>query len=61
MTSKTAATQALPSILFFSDPQKKENKCHHTFGTLPFARNTNYRSAKVKEPNLANLFLFVCN
>ncbi|MDA3904637.1 MAG: hypothetical protein PF484_01035 [Bacteroidales bacterium] len=38
---------------FFADPQKKENESHHTFGTLPFARHTSQRFAKVKEPNLA--------
>lgn len=46
---------------FFADPRKTEKECHHTFGTLPFARHTNLRFAKVKEPNLADphlLFMF---
>jgi len=37
----------------FADPHKKEKGSHHTFGTLPFARHTSQRFAKVKEPNLA--------
>ena len=39
---------------FFADPQKnKEKECHHTFGTLPFARHTSQRFVKAKESNLA--------
>ena len=44
---------------FFADLQKKEKESHHTFGTLPFARYTSQRFAKVKEPNLANEHFFV--
>jgi hypothetical protein len=38
---------------FFAYPRKTEKKSHRTIGTLPFARQTNQRFAKVKEPNLA--------
>ena len=37
---------------FFADPQERKAESHHTFGTLPFARHTSQRFAKVKEPNL---------
>lgn len=37
---------------FFADPQKRNVESLPTFGTLPFARHTNQRFAKVKEPNL---------
>ena len=37
---------------FFADPQERKAESHHTFGTLPFARYTSQRFAKVKEPNL---------
>jgi len=40
---------------FFADPQERKAKSRHTFGTLPFARNTNQRFAKVKEPNIASV------
>ncbi len=39
---------------FFADPQERKSESQPTFGTLPFARHTNQRFAKVKEPNLAN-------
>ena len=39
---------------FFADTRKTEKESHHTFGTLPFARHTSQRFAKVKEPNLAD-------
>jgi len=39
---------------FFADPQERKAESRPTFGTLPFARHTSQRSAKVKEPNLAN-------
>jgi hypothetical protein len=39
---------------FFADPRKTEKESHRTFGTLPFARHTSQRFAKVKEPNLAD-------
>ncbi len=38
---------------FFADPQEKKAESPPTFGTLPFARHTSQRFAKVKEPNLS--------
>ena len=35
---------------FFADPQEKKGESQPTFGTLPFARHTSPRFAKVKEP-----------
>ena len=37
---------------FFADPQERKEESRPTFGTLPFARHTSQRFAKVKEPNL---------
>ena len=37
---------------FFADPQEIKAESRHTFGTLPIARHTSQRFAKVKEPNL---------
>lgn len=42
------------------DPQERKAESRHTFGTLPFARHTSQRFAKVKEPNLSiskNIYL----
>ncbi len=39
---------------FFADPQERKAESQPIFGTLPFARHTSQRFAKVKEPNLAN-------
>ena len=39
---------------FFADPQERKAESRPTFGTLPFARHTSQRFAKVKEPNLAH-------
>lgn len=39
---------------FFADPQERKAESRPTFGTLPFARYTIQRFAKVKEPNLAD-------
>jgi hypothetical protein len=39
---------------FFTDPQERKAESRLTFGTLPFARHTSQRFAKVKEPNLAD-------
>jgi len=39
---------------FFADPQERKAESLPTFGTLPFARHTSQRFAKVKEPNLAD-------
>jgi hypothetical protein len=36
---------------FFADPQERKAESQPTFGTLPFARHTSQRFAKVKEPN----------
>lgn len=41
-------------VLFFADPHFLFLKSHHTNGTLPFARYTSQRFAKVKEPFLAH-------
>jgi len=40
---------------FFAYPQERKLESHPTFGTLPFARHTSQRSAKVKEPNLTDI------
>ena len=37
---------------FFAVPQERKAESRPIFGTLPFARHTNLRFAKVKEPNL---------
>jgi hypothetical protein len=41
-------------VLFFADPHFLFLKSHHANGTLPFARYTSQRFAKVKEPFLAH-------
>ena len=38
-------------VLFFADQHFLFFKSRHTNGTLPFARHTSQRFAKVKEPN----------
>ena len=43
---------------FFAYPQERKAESRPTFGTLPFARHTSQRFAKVKEPNLSTL-LFI--
>ena len=49
---------------FFADPQERKAESRPTFGTLPFARHTSQRFAKVKEPNLAdthrNSVIYIC-
>ena len=40
---------------FFADLQERKAESRYTFGTLPFARHTSQRFAKVKEPNLADV------
>jgi hypothetical protein len=40
---------------FFADPQERKAESRPTFGTLPFARHTSQRFAKVKEPSFCNL------
>jgi hypothetical protein len=37
---------------FFANPQERKAESRPTFGTLPFARHTSQRFAKVKEQNL---------
>jgi len=37
---------------FLPTREKRETESHRTYGTLPFARHTSQRFAKVKEPNL---------
>jgi len=37
---------------FFTDPQERKAESRPAFGTLPFAKPTSQRFAKVKEPNL---------
>ncbi|HPS72092.1 MAG TPA: hypothetical protein PLM70_07550 [Bacteroidales bacterium] len=39
---------------FFPDSHKRKAESRPTFGTLPFARHTSQRFAKVKEPNFAD-------
>ena len=41
-------------VLFFADPHFLFFKSRPTFGTLPFARHTSQRFAKVKEPNFSD-------
>jgi len=47
------ATMKDKRFSFFATQRKKEAKSHRTFGTLPFARHTSQRFAKVKETNLS--------
>jgi len=42
---------------FFAVSQERKAESQPTFGTLPFARHTSQRFAKVKEPNLANAYI----
>lgn len=51
---KNVMTMKEKRFSFFADPQKRKVESLPTFGTLPFARHTSQRFAKVKEPNLAN-------
>jgi hypothetical protein len=46
---------------FFADSQERKAESLPTFGTLPFARHTSQRFAKVKEPNLSDPHFFACN
>jgi hypothetical protein len=41
-------------VLFFADPHFLFFRNRPTFGTLPFARHTSQRFAKVKEPNFSD-------
>ena len=51
---KNRMTMKEKRFSFFADPQERKEESRHTFGTLPFARHTSQRFAKVKEPNLAD-------
>ncbi|MBM3918616.1 MAG: hypothetical protein FJ344_03810 [Sphingomonadales bacterium] len=44
---------------FFADPQERKAESRPTFGTLPFARHTSQRFAKVKEPNFPTAQIIV--
>jgi len=48
---KNEVTMKEKRFSFFADPQERKAESQHTFGTLPFARHTSQRFAKVKEPN----------
>jgi len=39
-------------FIFYADPHERKAESQPAFGTLPFARHTNQRFSKVKEPNL---------
>jgi len=39
---------------FFAVPQERKAESQPTFGTLPIARHTSQRFAKIKEPNFTN-------
>jgi hypothetical protein len=51
---KKEMTMTEKRFSFFADPQERKAESLPTFGTLPFARHTSQRFAKVKEPNLAH-------
>lgn len=51
---KKEMTMTEKRFSFFADPQERKAESPPTFGTLPFARHTSQRFAKVKEPNLAH-------
>lgn len=50
---KNEMTMKEKRFSFFAYPQEGKAESQLTFGTLPFARHTSQRFAKVKEPNLA--------
>jgi len=52
--SQTTMTMKEKRLSFFTDPQEGKVESRHSFGTLPFARHSTQRFAKVKEPNLAD-------
>ena len=51
---KNQMTMKEKRFSFFANPQERKVESRPTFGTLPFARHTSQRFAKVKEPNLAS-------
>ena len=51
---KNENTMTEKRFSFFAHPQERKVESRPTFGTLPFARHTSQRFAKVKEPNLAD-------
>jgi len=54
---KNEMTMKEKKFSFFCRPAERKAECRPTFGTLPFARHTSQRFAKVKEPNLAATLL----
>ncbi len=50
---KKEMTMTEKRFSFFADPQERKAESLPTFGTLPFARHTSQRFAKVKEPNIS--------
>jgi len=42
---------------FLAYPQERKVESQPIFGTLPFARNTSQRFAKVKEPNFLTHYI----
>jgi len=54
---KNEMTMKEKRFSFFADPHEIKAVSRHTFGTLPFARHTYKRFAKVKEPNFPLFFL----
>jgi len=51
---KNEMTMKEKRFSFFSHPQERKTESQPTFGTLPFARHTSQRFAKVKEPNFSD-------
>jgi len=49
---KNVITMKEERFSFFADSQEENKICQRTIGTLPFARHTSQRFAKVKEPIL---------
>jgi len=58
---KNEKTMKEKRFSFLPTRKKIETKSRHTFGTLPFARHTSQRFAKVKEPNLPACDLYINN
>jgi len=50
---KKEMTMTEKRFSFFADPHERKAESQRTIGTLPFARHTSQRFAKVKEPNLS--------
>jgi hypothetical protein len=56
---KNEMTMKEKRFSLFADPQERKAESLSTFGTLPFARHTSQRFAKVKEPNLSYLIFLI--